>query len=226
MSISRQEIIEIVVSHDWDGILSAGDPYKTNQKLKKGKYVVPLETEEIEPKESNEAFYRLALQFFNLYFHRIRPIFQEARDGLAILKDLQANTPEDIKISLAVLSGRELYLHDMSRTKLRRTLPNIFDDIYLNERYNSAAWKELKVREAVAQHKIVIHIEDDLEAALRVARVSPDYVRVYLLKNKFYTPDFFAKNHIQLPKNIFLVDSYSQAVRKTREYVVKLAWAL
>ncbi len=205
----------ITFTNDVDGVHIRGPwPFHTLIELLTKHFELPNENSELEP-----YFYGSGLLYelttnFKIVFHAVRPRRKGAREGLAKLKAIADE--EGINVESIVLSGRERPLHSLTRKQLQRSGYHsaenpLFDHYVLNETTSSSGWKAERIRSFVKSGRFVIHLEDDLRAALSVARIGPQ-VLVYLLANPSNHPTLIKHAGVELPTNVKLVKSFDEIV--------------
>lgn len=221
--LNKETCLHIVISNDIDGVLlHAPAPRKTKKRLQFENFSIPSKNEAALPKFAGYGF---LLEMFLRWGHAIRSVKKDALLGLRVLQDFISSVESDqsIKISLVTTSGREKYLHNMTKRKIAKQFPHTFaeESIRLNPHYGSGSWKELVARNEAEKGHLFIHIEDDLEAALQVARTDESQVLVLLISNESNDETLLRKNNppISLPSNVIRVESYLDATKKILHFI-------
>ncbi len=160
----------------------------------------------------------------NIWFHTNRKLTDSSEEGLWQLADLR-DTFRSKNISIEILSGRQPYLHALTRRQLLSRVQNgFFDGVRLNTTDSSTGFKELQSISEVERGRSVVLMEDDVRAALRVARVqdlctSDQSVAVYLLNNLSNHPLLLRRAGVILPENVRRVSTFNQAAIQIRHQV-------
>lgn len=202
----------IVFTNDLDGIhFKAPLPIKTTLQLLRGKELVPSEQTELQTREAGNG---LASRF-SILFHLIRPFNGDTVQLFHFFRDAALAYEREMRI--AILSGREAELHELTRRRLEgRGLGRFINDYYLNDSDSSSGWKEAKVRELLEEGCSVVHIDDDPKPAFRIARLNEqvedsDRVLVYLMGNASNHPILLRRAGLELPQNVVRIASFREA---------------
>ncbi len=207
----------IIFTNDLDGVhFMAPPPIKTAVSLLRGKFEIPPSGQELQPFVNGS---RLA-DGASWIFHKFRPYKRDSLIGLQMFAD--AARAYDRELRIAILSGRQGVLHQLTTQKLERSgRTHLFHDIFLNESDSSSGWKEATVRRLLEEGNSVIHIDDDLKPALRVARLDSARLLVYLVKNISNSPMLLRRAGVELPENVVRVRDFREAgidfARRLRE---------
>jgi len=151
----------------------------------------------------------------SVFDHQIRPFKSGSLEGLTLFR--QAAQRHSRELDFAVLSGRQPDKHQMTIQRLQQSPRNkYFSNFFLNEGDSATTWKETIVSHLVESGSNVVHIDDDLRAGICIARVNLLYpgesrVLVYVLRNLSNHPILLRHSKIELPPNLFLVNSFKSA---------------
>lgn len=204
----------LMVTSDLDGVqFHAPIPLGTTKQLLRGQLHLPGENEVFKPHLDPVGLWAVALSRLNTIFHEYRPVDKMGKAGLDRFKEVAEEN--NIDLTLAALTGRDGYMHTMTRRRLdHHGYGQYFDRYYLSDVKNSAGYKRRIVKELLQEDetRTVVHLEDDLRAALLVASTNPDRVLVYLKKNFSNRPFLLRRAKVTLPPNVVLVDDFVQAV--------------
>src|SRR3989344_1385973 len=205
--MSLQEKQPIVITNDLDGVhIKAPTPLTTLRKLLTRQYKIPYEIFEVTPYASPTSIIGKGLERITAITHRNRRINPEGISGLRTLSEIaQAHKRE---IHLMALSGRIKPVHQVTHQDLGPQYEEIFVRWLLNESTSSAMWKEYKARQLISEGFTVVHLEDDLNPALRMARIKN--VHVYLFRNFSNNPWLLKWAGIELPENVIPVRSFEE----------------
>lgn len=209
----------ITVFLDIDGTQNvAPPPLKTALSLCLGKFSVPPRNVDLKEAIPNTGIKRM----WSVFFHSIRPFTKDSLLGLNLLKQTAQESNRDIV--LAVISGREIELHEMTRAGLINSgRMNYFQEIHLNTVTSSSGHKEREAKTKVEEGNVVVLIEDDLRAALRVARINENHennsVLVYLIKNLSNAKWLIKRGKVNLPENVIIVKSLQEAAYDFRKRI-------
>lgn len=205
----------IVLTNDLDGVhVMAPFPVMTALSLFRGRFKLPepgTTGQEWTPPRS--AVIRARNEAWR-WTIRVRPFRRESRRALDLFR-AHART-HDRSLRMAALTGRLRDQHEVTRAKLQASgYMDYFDDLYLNEWTTTTAWKESVVRRLVLEGSNVVHLEDDLKAALAVARTADGVpgaaVQVYLVRNASNSSRLLRRAGIELPANVTRVHSLMDA---------------
>ena len=207
---------ELVIFCDIDRTQNIAPPsVKTTFSLLRGGLDVPPPDQVLQ----EARFKGRVLGGLNLAWHWIRPFTKDSRLGLEILR--QAAYETDRKVRLAVLSGRDPGLHQMTLGRLRGSgrMKYFNKEVYLSTVNSSSGFKEFKGDEELQKGNSVVLIEDDLAAALRFGRLRErcedgQNVLVLLLSNISNHPWLLRRAHIELPDNVYLMPSFKQGAHR------------
>ncbi len=149
--------------------------------------------------------------------HLIRPFSENSRLGLEILQQQLAqeekNKANGAKIRLAVLSGRDPDLHELTRRQLSNSgRGRYFDElsIYLSTVASSSGYKEGIVESEIRKGNSVVVFDDDITAGIRTNRAG---AFVYLIRNISNIPGLLRRANIDLPDTIRPVSSVLEGAR-------------
>lgn len=202
----------IVFTNDLDGIhFKAPPPMRTALQLVRRNFSLPPD---IAPLPAYERRDRLRTSF-SIVFHRIRPFNSGSIRLLRMFRDAAAIYGRDI--SVVILSGREVELHGLTERRLKKSqLGQYIDEYYLNRTTSASNWKAAKVREFLEAGNSVVHIDDDLRPALRIASLNQrqdgiDQVSVYLMRNISNHPRLLERAGVVLPPNVIHVSDFVEA---------------
>lgn len=160
----------------------------------------------------------------NTWFHTNRSLTKDSELGLADLVTLR-EAFRGRSISIETLSGRQPYLHSLTREQLEaRIAAGYINGIRLNTSDSSSGFKEDEVIKEVKKGRNVVLVEDDAEAGLRVARVQEvceegQRVEVMMLDNLSNSDWLLSHAGIILPGNITRVPSFTHAAYVIRNKV-------
>lgn len=122
-------------------------------------------------------------------------------------------------IEFIALSGREEATHQLTKNSLydKGYMDYFSQLLLLNTNVSSIVWKEYHIRSLVSQGYSVIHLEDDLRAALSTARVNNQSdgqynVLVYLFRNISNHPCLLRWAGISIPENIIPVRNFQELI--------------
>lgn len=209
----------VVFSSDLDGVVfDAPFPFKTYLDLVTGKFHLsnPLEDEGVVASLGVSAVDRIRQPYVaaNTYFHGKRPVKSDVAAGISNLGKIVEDFPGIRTIALTGREGR--YKYEMTKNRLEEGTNSFFgEDIFTSPGVGSSRWKEWVALKMVEDGKFFIHVDDDLKAALRIARVSdyyPNSTHVYLINNKSNSPKLLKKAGIILPDNVERVANFNDAV--------------
>lgn len=203
------------VTSDLDGVqFHAPVPLATTFQLLKGRLVLPQEREVYPPDNHALGLAAIVKSIINSVYHEIRPVDRVGKDTLEWFRDIGFNY--GIQISFAALTGRHgKYLQAMTMRKLRDTgYDEIFDRYYFADVKSSSGYKEKIVRELLKEdtERYVVYLEDDVRAALCVARTDHQKVIVYLKNNLSNHPRLLKRANVELPSNVINVSNFDQAI--------------
>jgi hypothetical protein len=202
---------KIVFTNDLDGVhFVAPPPAKTALSLLRGKLSIPEIGQEPSPFQRGNRIVEGA----SWVSHRFRPLRKDAMVGLEMF--VNAARAYDREMRVAILSGRQGVLHTLTNRRLERAKRmEFFHDVYLNESDSSSGWKEATVHRLLEEGNSVVHIDDDLRPALRIARLDENIdnprVLVYLLKNLSNHPSLLKRAGVELPVNVVQVRDFRDA---------------
>lgn len=217
-----EQKLSLMVTSDLDGVqFHAPFPLGTTKQLLKGRLKLPGESEVFDSFIHPKGILAIVLSKLNTFAHEHKPVDRMGKAGLDRFKEVaeQYNLP----LTIAALTGRDGYLHTTTRRKLEQHgYGEYFSRYYLSDIKNSAGYKRRVVRELLQEDeaRTVVHLEDDLRAALLVASTSKDRVLVYLKKNLSNHPRLLKRAKIILPPNVILVDDF---VKAAEDYNQRLA---
>jgi hypothetical protein len=203
----------IYATNDLDGVhFKAPVPVNSALTLLRGHELVPSTSPELKLKVARSGIRAGTSAVWNRLWYS-RPFTSESRMLLEMFRDAGRAHHRDIKI--AMLSGREVELHAMTKKRLSDRYGDLIDGYYLNESTSASGWKETVVKALVASGNSVVHIDDDLKPAIRVARVNEGYhdprVLVYLVRNLSNRPWLLNRGGIMLPDNVVPVSTLREA---------------
>ena len=211
----------ITVFVDIDGTQNrlAPPPVKTAVALFRGKLTLPLKDKPLEGAKPKRGVGRM----LSLFLHGIRPFSRSSQEGLEIFKQTAQATERTIK--LAVISGREFELHEMTRRRLLKAgRMDYLEEVRLSTVKSSSGFKEYEIRQEVEKGNAAVLVEDDLLAALRVERINEDYednpVLVYLLRNPSNAQWLRRRGNVELPENVVPVGSFQEAAN---DFAIRVA---
>lgn len=206
----------IFVTNDLDGVhFYAPPPLGTTVSLLRGRLSLPEEVYTVGEYIHPEGTLAQGAARLSVFFHKYRPLKAAAIKGLQGFKEI--GDIHQREVLFAALSGRERDKHELTRTALGKAgYDAYFSRWLLNEGNSSAAWKEFQTRKLTEEGLTVVHLEDDLRAALCVARVNKQFgedsrVLVYLFKNLSNHPYLLQRAGIELPSNVRVVSSFKEA---------------
>lgn len=213
MSAEANQQRPLIIFNDRDGTTHWGPPpFATLRRLFFKKLEIPPVGTKLEPAKPKNAL----LNALNVAWHYHRRIKPDAEKGLDLLKKVAEIEFEERKITLAVLSGRDPGLHNITTRSIESSGHLRFFDpghIFLNTSHSSAGFKEDIGMKAVLRGSNIVLFEDDIVAAIRFSRVQkfcePDQkVLVYLLRNISNHPWLLTRAGVLVPNNVTLVDNY------------------
>lgn len=200
---------DIIITNDLDGVhFHAFPPMGTLLNLLiRGRITLPdAQTLPYSGSKSNNMVRNLLASADQL-FHLYRPI---KTNRVEVLDEMMAMAVhEGRNVGCVALTGREKHLQTATESVLKSNgYSRLFgNDLIMNTGFDPALWKQLSVAELVKYGFNVVHIEDDLKAALSVARVNDLFgderrVLVYLLRNPSNHPLLLKRAGLILPKNV------------------------
>ena len=195
----------IAITNDLDGVhVDAPVPFITLRRLVLRNYRLPEESFEVIPYASPSGVVGRSIEAITALTHRNRTINLEGIPGLQMLRE----TARDFHrhATFMALSGRVKPTHEVTYRELGPTYNEFFTRWLLNEGNHSAEWKEYQARELTKEGFSVVHLEDDLNPALRMARV--ENVLVYLFSNLSNHPKLLNWAGIELPTNVISVNNF------------------
>lgn len=201
----------LVFTNDLDGVhFVALPPLKTGMDLLRGRFKIPSLGQEVHPYTNGNK----TIEALSWLSHRFRPYRREAATGIEMFRLAAELYGREMRV--AVLSGRQGILHQLTIGRLKKAGKlQLFEDVYLNKAESSSGWKEATVQKLLEAGNSVVHIDDDLRPALRIARLDSQEdesrVLVYLLRN-FSSRDWLLRRAgLVLPPNVVRVDSFRDA---------------
>lgn len=205
----------IVFTNDLDGVhFVAPLPVGTTYKLLSRKYRVPEPGRPVGEHRVSIGAAAL-LSAWSVLFHRLRPFQKEALAGLILFHTLAHE--HNRSLQSVALSGREKDKHAMTIRRLQSSAYGAyFTGYHLNPGRYASAWKETVVRNFVNQGHNVVHIDDDINPGLCIARIGEDYpgeprVLVYMRRNLSNNPLLLRWGGVQIPSNLVFVKSFREA---------------
>lgn len=209
----NQTELDIAFTHDMDGVhfLFAPPPVKTAFLLIRGRFQLPPPLTE-SPSENlcDIPSSRLSLRIATLA-HQSRPLRPNSIQTIDEINTIVCRHNRQIRH--IVLSGRGPSLHEMTEMRLRNTgLKDKIPESRLNQSKSASGWKEWQVSRLLSEgYKTVIHIDDDLRPAMRIARLG-DNTLCYLVKNISNSPPLLRRGKVELPANIVPISSFQALV--------------
>lgn len=202
-----------IINSDLDGVLiHAPIPFVTFMRLLSRTFDIP-ELEE-QPDAVGQPDKLTLKDRWSIFYHGIRPMKNEAVLQLCTIAKQMSLYSQPF--SLRILSGRTPELHSLTRQQVTSSPVGRYLDqqagFLLNHFDSSSTWKEWSVKQMLTEDPTcnVIHIEDDVKAALRVARLDTDRVMVFLLDNRSNRETLLKKNQLEMPPNVIRVKNMSE----------------
>lgn len=203
-----------IVTHDLDGVqVAAPPPLQTILKL----FIGNLDLDKSSSKKKEIEQRNGLIAAFATSWHTLRWSSAYSRQALELY--YQVAQEFNVSLEMAALSGRERFMLQPTRFQLGDKM-DYLSDLYLNPGLNSAAWKEAKVTDFVDQGYFVIHEEDDLSAALRVARVDSSQVRVHLHKPWLYPKWLLNRAGVVVPNNVVPIRDFRESPADFRQLLL------
>lgn len=107
----------------------------------------------------------------NILLHQYRPIKNSGLPDLESFKKIDEEYQREIEFM--VLTGRAKDKHELTKKALEKAgYTDYFSRFLFNEFTSATLWKGQKAQELIGEGFNVVHLEDDLRAALCVARVN------------------------------------------------------
>lgn len=198
-----------LITNDLDGVhFWAPFPWHTFVALLTRTFTAPSPEVELQEYQAPTGFWAMLALNLNYLFHDLRPVNRQSRAGLKRLLNLFSES--QIEAKAVALSGREVPLHRMTTRKLNRHgYQGLLAEHQLNLATSSSGWKAAKIHEQNQPDQQIIHIDDDLKAALKIVAVNPD-AWVYLLKNFSNRQWLLRWAGVTLPENVVPVRNFSE----------------
>jgi|SRR3989344_2857494 len=198
----------IALTNDLDGVhTKAPIPLTSFRKLLMRGYKLSAETFEITPYTPPTNLVERWVEKVTAFTHRNRAVNPEGIVGLQMLRETACSHHR--KMTIMALSGRIKPVHEATHQDLGTMYDEYFERWLLNEGTHAAEWKEYQARELTREGFTVVHLEDDLNPALRMARV--ENVFVYLFRNLSNHPKLLHWAGIELPENVVSVKGFEVA---------------
>jgi len=140
-------------------------------------------------------------------------------DSLAGLNEFSRIADEHgLQMIQAATSGRTSEVHETTVDFLNSSgYAEYFSEVNLNPDKKNHSWKENVVRRKLEEgYGMVVHLDDDIRAAMTVARVDTERVIVFLIRNWSCAKPLLwigEKRGLKLPKNVYLADDILDASR-------------
>jgi hypothetical protein len=211
---------DLILTNDLDGVhFVAPFPIMTALSLARGRFSLPDPDHPLGEYQPARSFVRKTRDRLWRFTIRIRPMRRESLQALEAFRSIARDRQR--KLRMVALTGRVKDQHAVTRERLEAGgYLDYFDDLYLNEGRSTTIWKERTVRELLATGANVVHLEDDLRAALAVARSQPangdQQVLVYLVRNPSNRNRLLKRAGIDLPDNVYPVRSLLDAATDFR----------
>lgn len=195
-------------------------PWKTTLGLLRGNFSVPGIGQ---PMPEVEVVHSGLVARVNGVWHGMRSFTEDSEMGLAVFQAYAQRS--DRQIETAILSGRDLALHEMTRRELESSgRMRFFNAVHLSTVRSSSGFKERVATEKIQEGRNVVLIEDDLGAALRVGQLielceEDQTVMVFLLRNFSNREWFLNRAGVVVPENVKLVSSFSIATKEIVEAI-------
>jgi len=193
-----------------DGIhFNAPFPTKTALMLLRGQKLIPDNFAEPEKIEAASG----VLTWLTTRHYSFRGFNSDGGIYLNMIKNARDAYKRNIKI--AVLTGRRPELHMVTKRRVTQRYEDSFDYFFMNNTSSASGYKESVARKILDGGNSMVHIDDDLRVALRIARASEEYsdqqVVIYLKNNLSNGQWLLARAGVELPPNIIPVGSLRDA---------------
>jgi hypothetical protein len=204
---------DILVTHDLDGVYYVAPPPRDTfwSLFLKGNVPIPPRGVALDEQNGNYTFWSDLRDVGDAVLHAFKRTYPNAIKAAPTFRQFAQDSQRNI--SMAILSGRKSHLHEVTIYSLEKQgILGYFDFVHLNTGQSSSGFKEQKVREYALKGFNVVHIDDDLKAGLRIARVSEELpedqkVLVYLIKNLSNHPLLLRRAGLKLPENIVPINN-------------------
>ena len=156
-------------------------------------------------------------------FHKGRKINPESLTGLDEFSRIAETY--GIEMTKGATSGRTSDAHVLTMDFIENNgLSDHFTEVNLNPDKKNHSWKEAVVRKKIEEgYNMVIHLDDDIRAAMSVARVDSKRVIVYLIKNWSNSKPLLwigTKRGLELPRNLYFADTVLDAALKFEQLLL------
>ncbi|PIP74637.1 MAG: hypothetical protein COW87_02750 [Candidatus Levybacteria bacterium CG22_combo_CG10-13_8_21_14_all_35_11] len=154
---------------------------------------------------------------------------ESTSDSLAGLSEFsRIADAHGLEMVKAATSGRTSEVHETTVDFLNSSgYADHFSEVNLNPDKKTHSWKEDVARRKLNEgYDMVVHLDDDIRAAMSVARVDEYRVIVFLIKNWSNAKPLLwigEKRGLQLPPNIYFADDVLDASRIFEQAILEKA---